>query len=76
MRGYNNIMLYFWLAIGFLLLIIISYLSITEGFGKWGFYYVFVGLCFLMFFMRKWMMKRMDKHMKYLEEQGQNKPGK
>lgn len=65
-------MLYFWLAIGFLLLVVVSYLCITDGFGRWGTYYIFVLLCFIMYFMRKWMMKRYEKHMKFLEEQAKN----
>jgi len=51
------------------LFIVVTYMAISEGFRKWAFYYVFAGIALLMFIVRKWMIKRMEKHMKYLEEQ-------
>lgn len=69
MNFYNKIMLYFWLMAAILIFIVITYLSITEGFKKWAFYYVFAFLAFLAFFTRRWMMKRMEKHLQFLEEQ-------
>lgn len=69
MNLYNKIMLNFWLAVGVVLLVFVSYKSFTDGFNKWGYYYVFAGLALLMYFMRRIMLKRMEKHMKYLEEQ-------
>lgn len=71
MQAYNKIMLYFWLVVGVLLFIIITYFGITEGFKKWSFYYVFATIAIFMFFVRRWMMKRMERHMKFLEEQAQ-----
>ncbi len=65
-------MLYFWLFVGILLTIVITYLGFTVGFDKWAFYYLFAGLSFVMYFMRRWMMKRMERHLKFLEEK-QNK---
>lgn len=69
MNFYNKIMLYFWLFTAILIFIVITYLSISEGFKKWAFYYVFALLAFLAFITRRWMMKRMEKHLKFLEEQ-------
>lgn len=69
MNFYNKIMLYFWLFTAILIFIVITYLSITEGFKKWAFYYVFALLAFLAFITRRWMMKRMEKHLNFLEEQ-------
>lgn len=69
MNFYNKIMLYFWLFTAILIFIVITYLSITDGFKKWAFYYVFALLAFLAFITRRWMMKRMEKHLKFLEEQ-------
>lgn len=69
MNFYNKIMLYFWLFTAILIFIVITYLSISEGFRKWAFYYVFALLAFLAFITRRWMMKRMEKHLKFLEEQ-------
>lgn len=52
-------MLYFWLFVSVMLFIVVSYMSFTEGFKKWSFYYVFVFLAFFAFITRRWMMKRM-----------------
>ena len=66
-------MLYFWLAAAILIFIITSYMSYSEGIKKWGFYYIFVVSALLMFLVKRWMMKRMAKHLNYLEEQKKNK---
>ena len=73
MNLYNKIMLNFWLAVGIVLLVFVSYKSITDGFNNWGDYYIFAGLALLMYFVRKFMLKRMEKHFKYLEDQQKNK---
>ena len=69
MHTYNKIMIYFWLATSIILFVTISYLGITEGFKTWWPYYTFALLAFFMYYMRKWMIKRAEKHMQYLEEQ-------
>lgn len=43
-------------------------MSFTDGIAKWGFYYLFVAIAFGMFFFKRWMTKRMDKHLAFLEE--------
>ena len=73
MNFYNKVMLYFWLAAAILIFIITSYMSYSEGIKKWGFYYIFVASALLMFIVKRWMMKRMAKHLNYLEEQKKNK---
>lgn len=73
MNFYNKVMLYFWLAAAILIFIITSYMSYSEGIKKWGFYYIFVVSALLMFLVKRWMMKRMAKHLNYLEEQKKNK---
>jgi len=62
-------MLKFWLFTAIILVIFISYKSYTEGLDKWGFYYIFAGLAIIMYVMRRFMMNRMEKHLKYLEKQ-------
>lgn len=62
-------MLYFWLLVGTFALVAVTYFGIKEGFDKWSYYYIFAVLAFLMFFMRRYMMRRMKKHMAYLDEQ-------
>jgi len=69
MNTYNKIMLYFWLAAAIIIFIFISYMSYTDGIKKWGFYYVFVVTSLSMYLFKKWMMNRMEKHLKYMEEQ-------
>lgn len=44
-------------------------MSFSEGLKKWGFYYIFVAIALMMFFFKKWMMNRMEKHLQFLEEQ-------
>lgn len=73
MNFYNKVMLYFWLAAAIIIFIITSYMSYSEGIKKWGFYYIFVASALLMFIVKRWMMRRMEKHLNYLEEQKKNK---
>jgi hypothetical protein len=39
-----------------------------SGFKIWAYYYLFSGLAILMFIVRRWMMKRMERHLKYMAE--------
>ncbi len=71
MRLYNTIMQYFWLSAGVIIFIITTYMSFTDGIAKWGFYYLFDAIAFGMFFFKRWMTKRMDKHMAFLNEKAQ-----
>jgi hypothetical protein len=48
-------------------------MSYTDGIKKWGFYYVFVLTSLGMFFIKKWMMKRMEKELRFLEEKNKSK---
>lgn len=73
MHTYNKIMLYFWLVAAVVIFIFISYMSYSDGIKKWGFYYVFVFTSLGMFFFKRWMMKRMERHLKFLEEKNKNK---
>jgi hypothetical protein len=69
MRLYNKIMLYFWLLMASLIFLFITIMCFKEGFDRWAFYYVFAFIGFMMYFTKKWMMKRMDKHLAYMEQQ-------
>jgi Na+/melibiose symporter-like transporter len=69
---YNKIMLYFWLVAGILIFIVVTVMGFKEGFKIWNYYYLFSGLAILMFIVRRWMMKRMEKHLKYLSEQNKD----
>jgi hypothetical protein len=41
----------------------------SDGLNKWASYYVFSLVAFLMFFVKRWMMNRMEKHMAFLKEE-------
>ncbi len=62
-----------WLAITVVITLFVTYKSFTEGLNRWGFMYVFAVLALIMYLMKRFMMKRYEKHMKYLEEQQQLK---
>jgi hypothetical protein len=72
MNTYNKVMLYFWLAASIVTAIIVTYNGFQEGFDRWAMYYLFSALSLLMYFVRKWMMKRMQNHMEYLKNQSKN----
>ena len=69
MNKYNQLMLKFWLVVSIILPLVITYFVITDGFKKWGQYYVLAIFTFLMYIVRRWMMKRMEKHLEFLKEQ-------
>lgn len=62
-------MLYFWLVVAAAIFLFTTYMCITVGFKKWVWYYMFAAIAVMMFFFKKWMMKRMEKHIQYMEEQ-------
>jgi hypothetical protein len=68
MKKYNAFMLYLWLIVSIGSALIISYKGFTEGFERWYSYYVITGISFFMYIIRKWMMKRMEKHIEYLNK--------
>ena len=68
MKMYNQIMSYFWLFSAITIFLIVTYLSFTEGFNKWAYYYVFVLTSLAVYFLKTWMMKRMVRHNEFLKE--------
>jgi uncharacterized membrane protein len=69
MNFYNKIMLYFWFAMFLVTTLTVTYRGFMGGFDRWYFYYIFGILALLMFLVRRWMLKRMKKHLEFLEEQ-------
>jgi len=63
MRLYNRIMLFFWLAMSIVITSYVTVKSISEGFERWGFMYMFAFLSVFMFLLKRWMMKRYQKRM-------------
>ncbi len=72
MKTYNNLMLYFWLAMGIVTTVAVTYFGLIEGFDRWYHFYLFGVIAFLMYFLRRTMMKRMVKHQQFLEDQKKN----
>ena len=67
MNKYNKFMLYLWLTVAIASGIIVTFKGISEGFERWYSYYVISGISFFMYIVRRWMIKRMEKHLEYLK---------
>ena len=67
---YNKMSGYLWLAIAGLSFLAITFKIATEGAQTWLAYYVVPLMALLMYGTKKWMMKRMQRH---LEEMAQQK---
>jgi hypothetical protein len=74
MNGYNKIMEKLWLIITISITLLVTFMGIKEGFATWWFYYFFALMTFGTYTLRKFMRKRMEKHMAYLNEEA-NKVG-
>ncbi|MGV3632315.1 MAG: hypothetical protein ACO1O6_13990 [Bacteroidota bacterium] len=68
MELYNKIMTFFWLLLSVGSAIVITYFGFTEGFNRWTYYYAVPVVALVMYFFKKWMVKRMHRHMEYLNE--------
>lgn len=62
-------MLKFWLFTAIITFLVITFLCFKEGFKLWSAYYVLSFIALIMYFLKKIMVKRMMKHLQYLEEQ-------
>jgi hypothetical protein len=69
MNTYNKWMLKFWLVVSIVLPLVVTYLVITDtnGFERWGSYYILAIFTFVMYLVRRFMMKKMQKHLDYLK---------
>ncbi len=67
MQRYNKIMTYVWLFASITIFIIVTFLGFKHGFRDWAYYYIIAALTFLMYLLRKYMMKRMERHLEYLK---------
>jgi SNF family Na+-dependent transporter len=67
MNKYNKIMLYLWLTVAIASAIIVTFKGISEGFERWYSYYIISAISFFMYIVRRWMIKRMEKHLEYLK---------
>ncbi len=67
MSKYNTFMLYLWLVVSIGSVLVVTIMGILEGFERWYSYYVISLLSFFMYIVRRWMMRRMAKHLEYLK---------
>ena len=65
-------MLKLWLVASIALPIVITYLVIKDDFQKWGAYYILAAFTFLIYLLRRFMMKRMEKHLQFLKEKSES----
>lgn len=65
-------MLKLWLLASIVLPIIITYKVMTESFKEWGAYYILAAFTFLIYLLRRFMMKRMEKHLQFLKEKSES----
>ena len=69
METYNKIMQFFWLFVGIATIIAVTFLGFRDGFERWSSYYIFGFFAILLYLVRRYMMKRMEKHQQFLNEQ-------
>jgi hypothetical protein len=69
---YNLISGYFWLAIAALSFLIVCYKIVIEGPQTWIAYFIIPAMALIMYFTKKWMMKRMQKHLKEMDKLQKN----
>jgi hypothetical protein len=69
MKTYISIMQKFWLTLAIVLPFIITYFVVTDGFDKWGVYYILPIVALFMYLMKRVMIKRMEAHFQFLEKE-------
>lgn len=69
MKTYNRIMELFWLSMGIVIIVLVTFMCFKEGFDSWAIYYVFALMSLGTYFMRRFMRKRMEKHQEFLKNQ-------
>lgn len=68
MGTYNKIMQFVWLGLGIGIIVVVTVLGIIKGFDRWASYYFLAAIVLVFYFIRRYMMKRMDKHQEYLQQ--------
>lgn len=58
-----------WLLIAIVVFTITTYMCITDDYRQWMYYYAIVGIALVMYFVKRYMMKRMEKHLEFLEQE-------
>jgi len=73
MEKYNQFMLKLWLVASIVIPIVVTYQVYKHGFKEYGGYYILAAFTIAIYFLRRYMMKRMEKHLQYMKEQEKNK---
>lgn len=68
MELYNKIMVKFWLFASVLIFIVVTFMGFKDGWAVWVYYYSASAMALMMFFFKRWMMKRMAKHIEFMEK--------
>ena len=55
MKTYNKFMEWFWLSVGILIVIVVTYMCFTEEPGRWASYYGLSLFAFGTYFLRRYM---------------------
>jgi hypothetical protein len=63
MKTYNKLMVTLWLVLAILITLFVTYKTIMEGVNRWGFMYVFAAMAFMMYFLRRYMYRKVEKGM-------------
>lgn len=66
-------MQWFWLVLTIVIVTYTTFKVITEDFRQWGTFYIFAAITLFFYFIRRFMMKRMEKHQAYLNQKSDNK---
>ncbi len=72
MEKYNKFMLKLWLVASIAIPIIVTYQVYLHGFKEYGGYYILAPFTLAIYLLRRYMMKRMEKHMQYLHDKNKN----
>jgi hypothetical protein len=72
MGTYNKIMEWFWLGVTILIIVSVTVFGFMDGFERWVYYYFLAVFSLFTFLMRRFMRKRMEKHLEWLEQQKKN----
>lgn len=66
---YNHFSGYLWLAIAAVSFVVITFKIFSEGAQTWWPYYIIPLMALLTYGLKKWMMQRMQKHLKEMAEE-------
>ena len=67
MELYNKIMLKVWLVLAIAIFILTTIMCFVDDYRQWVFYYVVSLIALVMFLMKRYMIRRMEKHNEFLQ---------